>query len=194
MTDYVVEEWTAEERAILDRHFTNTDRPVFALVNLPPVVAGALFARYSGSRKTLRRLFLDEFVESFESLAEGSTAVSLNMERAERLYRNVFDAFGDDSVAQLGGAHLAVEQCSNVMTKVIEWGRLAAYLEQSTRYVPFTDRPGGRFRYHTPDDVAASPVGPEYRETMDGIFELYCRWLPELVEHFAERFPHQEGD
>jgi len=194
VADYVVEEWTDEERSILERHFTNVDRPVFALVNLPPVVAGALFARYSRSPKSLRRLFLDEFVESYESLVEGGTSVLLNTERAERLYRNVFDAFGDDSVAQLGGAHLAIEQCSNVLTKVVERGRLAAYLEQSTRYVPFTDRPGGRFRYHTPDDVAASTVGAEYRDTMDGIFELYCRWLPELVEHYAERFPHQDGD
>src|SRR6266508_4511481 len=132
MTLYIAEEFTTDEADVLRRYFTNLDGPVFALVNLPEVVAGALFARYSRSPKSLRRLFLDEFVEGFEGAAEGWPTTLLNMQRAEQLYRNVFDAYGDDSVAQLGGAHLAVEQCSNVMTKVLEWGRLAAYLEQST--------------------------------------------------------------
>src|SRR5947209_2449258 len=95
-------EWTGEERDILERYFTNVDRPVFALVNLPPVVSGALFSRYSRSPKNLRRLFLDEFVDRFEATAGGAEPAVINSERADRLYRNVFDAFGDDSVAQLG--------------------------------------------------------------------------------------------
>ena len=51
----------SRERAALAPHFTNLDRPVFALVNLPETVKGALFARYSRYQGTLRRLFLDEF-------------------------------------------------------------------------------------------------------------------------------------
>ena len=70
--------------------------------------------------------------------------------RAEALYERVLAEYGDDSVAQLGGAHVAVEGASNLLTKVIQWGRLWRYLEQSTRYIPYTDRPGGRFRYHRP--------------------------------------------
>ena len=49
----------------------------------------------------------------------------------------MFFEYGDDSVAQLGGVHLACEQASNLLTKVLEWGRLMAYLEQSTCYIPY---------------------------------------------------------
>ena len=194
ITDYVTEDWTPEERAVLGHYFSDVDGPVFALTNLPPVVAGALFARYSRSPKSLRRLFLDEFVSELRPSDGPGGAAVLDMERAERLYRNVFDAYGDDSVAQLGGAHLAVEQCSNVMTKILERGRLAAYLEQSTRYIPYTDRPGGGWRYHTPSEVAASSAGPAYRATLDGLFELYARWLPALRQHHEGRFPPDPSD
>ncbi|HMB85070.1 MAG TPA: thymidylate synthase, partial [Methylomirabilota bacterium] len=116
-----VETFTAEERAALAPYFTELDGPVFALVNLPEVVKGALFARYSRSAKSLRRLFLDEFLEPAGRPAE---AGSIGTARADRLYERVFSEYGDDSVAQLGGVHLACEGASNILTKVLEWGRL----------------------------------------------------------------------
>src|SRR5712692_2136200 len=123
--------FTPAERAVLEPYFTNLDGPVFALVNLPEVVKGALFARYSRSAKSLRRLFLDEFVgEGFEG---GGGARPIGTKRAEDLYERMLSEYGDDSVAQLGGVHLACEGASNILTKVLEWGRLMAYLEQSTR-------------------------------------------------------------
>ena len=70
--DYPVEPFTDAERARLAPHVTNLDRPVFALVNLPETVKGALFARYSRYQGTLRRLFLDEFADS---LPDGRPAV-----------------------------------------------------------------------------------------------------------------------
>ena len=82
--------------------------------------------------------------------------VSVGVERAEKLYAQVFNEYGDDSVAQLGGAHIACEYVSNVLTKVLEWGRLMAYLEQSTRYVPYTDTLHGRWRYHIPSELRAA--------------------------------------
>ena len=138
----MTETFTPEEARILSSYFTNTDRPVFALTNLPETVKGALFARYSRSAKSLRRLFLDEFLEQ---VGEPPAAPSIGTTRADQLYERVLSEYGDDSVAQLGGVHLACEGASNVLTKVLEWGRLMAYLEQSTRYVPYTDRPGGRW-------------------------------------------------
>ena len=131
---------TDVEAASIAPYFTNTDKPVFALVNLPETVKGALFARYSRSPKSLRRLFLDEFYEGTQAGAAGSAGV--RSERADRLYQRVFNDYGDDSVAQLGGVHLAVEDASNILTKVLERGRLMAYLEQSTRYIPYTERRG----------------------------------------------------
>src|SRR3974377_2350762 len=140
MFPYSEERFTAEEETVLRRYVTNLDGPVFALVNLPEAVKGALFARYSRSPKSLRRLFLDEFVGDLE--LSGDVEAPVGGKRAEELYDRVFFEYGDDSVAQLGGVHLACEQASNILTKVLEWGRLMAYLEQSTRYIPYDSRLG----------------------------------------------------
>ena len=192
------EEFTADERARLAPYFTNLDGHVFALTNLPETVKGALFARYSRSAKSLRRLFLDEFSEKVTEpqvqgavpIAEGGAAVA----RAEKLYAKVFSDYGDDSVAQLGGAHIACEYVSNIVTKVLEWGRLMAYLEQSTRYVPYTDRLHGRWRYHVPAEIEGGPLRARYVRTMDAAFERYARWIPALQEHFERRYPKLPGD
>ena len=148
---YAVEAFTPDERAILERHFTNLDGPVFALTNLPEVVKGALFARYSRTKKSLRRLFLDEFAEDVGATGELTRAGEA---RAEQLYERVFVEYGDDSVAQLGGVHLACEQASQLLCKALEWGRLAAYLEQSTRYMRYDDRPGDAWRATVPPEIA----------------------------------------
>src|ERR671935_1779947 len=184
------DEFTEEERALLAPHFTDLYGPVFALVNLPEVVKGALFARYSRSAKSLRRLFLDEFVES--AAGEGS-APEVGTGRAEALYERVFFEYGDDSVAQLGGVHLACEGASNILTKVLEWGRLMAYLEQSTRYIPYDDRPSGRYRYHVPAELSG-PLRERYVATLDHAFEAYARWLPRMSDFYAARFPRGAGD
>jgi thymidylate synthase ThyX len=198
MLDAVHEEFTQEEREALAPFFTDLDGPVFCVVNLPEVVKGALFARYSRTSKTLRRLFLDEFLgEGAGDLGRataGLSAADVGVERAERLYERVFSEYGDDSVAQLGGVHLAAEQASQILTKVLERGRLAAYLEQSTRYVPYDDRPGGRFRYHVPPEADRAGLGGRFRETCDLAFETYARWLGPLQDSFRERFPKDPAD
>src|ERR1044072_6044987 len=96
MSLYAAENFTAEEELILRRYVTNLDLPVFALVNLPEVVKGALFARYSRSAKSLRRLFLDEFVDGIGPAPE---PVAVGTRRAEQLYERVLNEYGDDSVA-----------------------------------------------------------------------------------------------
>ncbi|MEX1107176.1 MAG: thymidylate synthase, partial [Ilumatobacteraceae bacterium] len=101
MTVYVPEEFTDSEADILRRYFTNLDGPVFALVNLPEVVKGALFARYSRSPKSLRRLFLDEFVGDLDIEGDQTVDATVGLERAEELYEKVFFEYADDSVAQL---------------------------------------------------------------------------------------------
>jgi thymidylate synthase ThyX len=184
-----VESFSAQERERLRPHFTNLDRPVFALVNLPETVKGALFARYSRYPGTLRRLFLEEFADDVPPAAarahdEGSRAASL--------YERVFLGYGDDSVAQLGGAHVACEWVSNVLTKVLQRPRLAAYLEQSTRYIaydtPLPDPPGG-YRYHR-----APELGPRYEAAMDALFDSYSRSLPRVRAWAADRYPRADGE
>ena len=174
MFPYVEETFTAEEEAILRRYVTNLDQPVFALVNLPEVVKGALFARYSRSPKSLRRLFLDEFVGDLDVSGDASIDATVGLARAEELYERVFFEYGDDSVAQLGGVHLACEQSSNVLTKILEWGRLMAYLEQSTRYIAYDARlPSGHYRYYRPPEILESPLGARYVGDIDRMFDTY---------------------
>jgi thymidylate synthase ThyX len=188
---YWVEEFTPAERARLEPYVTNLDGPVFALRNLPETVKGALFARYSRTGRSLRRLFLDEFADQAD--AGDTRAPATGTGRATELYGRIFDQYGDDSVAQLGGAHLACEQASNLLTKALERGRLAAYLEQSTRYVSYADRPGGRWRYHLDPEVDADPLGAEYRRVLDGLFDTYAALLPALTGHLARVVPRQPG-
>ncbi len=187
---YPVETFTAAERAALEPHFSNLDRPVFALTNLPETVKGALFARYSRYQGTLRRLYLDEFAAD---APEGARPFDgAEGDRAAQLYERIFIGYGDDSVAQLGGAHLACEWVSNVLTKVLQRGRLAAYLEQSTRYIPY-DVPmeagveqgaAGSWRYWRNDDL-----GPEFGTAMDEIFSIYSRSLKDVRAWAEERWP-----
>src|SRR5262245_64373192 len=159
----VAETFTDAERQRLAPYFTNLDGHVFALTNLPETVKGALFARYSRSAKSLRRLFLDEFAGNLDEARPEVSTVGLA--RAEKLYAKVFSDYGDDSVAQLGGAHIACEYVSNVLTKVLEWGRLMAYPEQSTRYVPYTDRLHDRWRYHVPAELEGGALREQYTPT-----------------------------
>lgn len=194
-----VEEFSADELEIVNRHFTNPDRPVFGITGLPEVVKGALFARYSRSPKSVRRLFLDEFASEpalgVSAIAAQPTADgTVGLDRAEQLYDRVFTQYGDDSVAQLGAAHLAVEQASNILTKVLEWGRLASYLEQSTRYIFYDKKLGGRFRFHTPSELVPAGLSGRYRSEMDTSFETYSDVVAKLVTYYEGLYPKQESD
>ena len=136
-----------------------------------------MFARYSRYQGTLRRLFLDEFAADVPD--GGRPFEGEEGERAAGLYERVFGGFGDDSIAQLGGAHIACEWVSNILTKELQRGRLAAYLEQSTRYIPYDSPmdPGspdgpGRWRYYRDAEL-----GDEFVAAMDELFEIYSRSL-----------------
>ena len=191
--DYPVESFTAQEQERLLPHFSNLDRPVFALVNLPETVKGALFARYSRYQGTLRRLFLDEFADDVSGVPirpDGDEG-----ERAAKLYERIFLGYGDDSVAQLGGAHIACEWVSNVLTKVLQRPRLGAYLEQSTRYIaydapmPSPDPARPSYRYYRDAEL-----GPQYTAAMDELFGIYASSLPRVVAWAEREFPRTEGE
>jgi thymidylate synthase ThyX len=194
VTVYVPEEFTDAESDILRRYFTNLDQPVFALVNLPEVVKGALFARYSRSPRSLRRLFLDEFVNDLEIKGDQAVDATVGVDRAESLYEKVFVEYGDDSVAQLGGVHLACEQASNILTKILEWGRLMSYLEQSTRYISYDERLGGRYRYYRDPDLLEGKFGTRYVGDMDRMFDSYSSLAEIVTQHVRSTVPKMDGD
>ncbi|MBS1678961.1 MAG: FAD-dependent thymidylate synthase [Actinobacteria bacterium] len=185
---YPAEHFTPEEVALLAPHFTNLDRPVFALVNLPETVKGALFARYSRYSGSVRRLYLDEFAA--DTPAGGRPFDAEEGARAAGLYERVFVGYGDDSIAQVGGAHVACEWVSNILTKVLQRGRLAAYLEQSTRYIPYDKAlPSGGYRFYRDDRL-----GPEFVAAMDELFVIYSRSLGRVEEWAAGRWPRADAE
>lgn len=202
---YPVESFTDSERALLAAHCSNLDRPVFALLDLPETVKGALFARYSRYPGTLRRLLLDEFAGDLPApattdgggdllaspTADGGEAGEADGEsRATQLYERIFLGYGDDSVAQLGGAHVACEWVSNVLTKVLQRPRLGSYLEQSTRYIAYdAPMPGGGYRYYSDREL-----GPEYVTAMDELFDIYAAAIPRVTAWAREQFPLADGE
>jgi len=192
-------EFTAAEAGLLARYFTNLDRPIFALRNLPEVVKGALFSRYSRTEKSLRRVLLEEFINEpdsgFAHIAGAAGASDDDMvavRRAEEFYERVLVGYGDDSVAELAGAHVAVERVSTLAAKALEDGRIGiSPLEKSTRYVRF-DRPGpdGRFLYHRGPELAR----PEYERAADALFAAYSGLIEPATDAIRRRFPQEQGE
>jgi thymidylate synthase ThyX len=142
----------------------------------------------------LRRLFLDEFVGDLDLTGDLTVDATVGLRRAEELYERVFFEYGDDSVAQLGGVHLACEQASNLLTKILEWGRLMAYLEQSTRYIPYDSRLTGRYRYLRPSEICQSRLAARYISDLDAAFDTYSSMLPAMMEWARDEHPKQAGD
>ncbi len=196
--DVAATEFSSAEAALLSRYFTNLDRPVFALRNLPEVVKGALFSRYSRTEKSLRRVLLDEFINAPES---GFSALAgkpsddddmVAVRRAEEFYERVLVGYGDDSVAELAGAHVAVERTSTLAAKALEDSRIGiSPLEKSTRYVRF-DRPGpdGRHLYHRGPELAH----PDYEPAADALFAAYSSLVEPVTGAIRERFPLEVGE
>jgi thymidylate synthase ThyX len=191
-------EFDPAEAALLTRYFTNLDQPVFALRNLPEVVKGALFSRYSRTEKSLRRVLLDEFINEPESGFDriaGAPAGAEDMvavNRAEEFYERVLVGYGDDSVAELAGAHVAVEQVSMLAAKALEDSRIGlSPLEKSTRYVRF-DRPGsdGRYLYYRGEELA----DPVYERAADALFQTYSGLVEPTTQAIRERFPQESGE
>ncbi|MPZ77612.1 MAG: thymidylate synthase [Deltaproteobacteria bacterium] len=193
-------EFTAEEQARLAPFFTNIERSTFGL-KLPQEVAGALFSRYSRSTKSLRRTFLDEFLGDpalgLGDLFGGQAAASDDsaaLKKARAFYERVLVGYGDDSVAQLGGAHLACENISNVAAKLLEDARIGiAPLEKSTRYVRFDQKDqAGNYLFYREPKIMTSRYRGAYVEVMNLLFETYSRQMEPMLDHVAKSLPIEQ--
>lgn len=190
--------FTAEERALLAPFVTDLDGPIFGLRNLPEVVKGALFSRYSRSDKSLRRILLDEFIQApeadFAAIAgaahENAADQLVAVQRAEAFYERVLIGYGDDSVAELGGAHVACEGVSNIAAKALEESRIGiSPLEKSTRYVAFNHKVAGRYRYLRAPEIMASQHAAGYEAALDGLFDTYSALLEPTLAFVRARAP-----
>jgi thymidylate synthase ThyX len=196
----MVAEFTADEQRALSPFFTNLDRSVFGL-KLPQEVAGALFSRYSRSTKSLRRTFFDEFLGDPElglkDLLGAQTSASDNsaaLKKARAFYDRVLVGYGDDSVAQLGGAHIACENISNVAAKILEDARIGiAPLEKSTRYVRFDQKDSdGNYLYYREPKIMASSHRETYLEVMNMLFDAYSQQMEPMIEFVAKSLPIEQ--
>ncbi len=193
-------EFSPDEQKSLAPFFTNLDRPVFGL-KLPQEVAGALFSRYSRSTKSLRRTFLDEFLGDPElelkpllGAQEVSGDNNASLKKARAFYERVLVGYGDDSVAQLGGAHLACENVSNVAAKILEDARIGiAPLEKSTRYVRFDQKtPEGDYLFYREPKIMASRYRDRYLEVMNLLFETYSRQMEPMLDSVSKSLPIEQ--
>src|SRR5512147_281316 len=193
-------EFSPDEQKSLAPFFTNLDRSVFGL-KLPQEVAGELFSRYSRSTKSLRRTFLDEFLGDPElelrDLLGAQTPASDNsaaLKKARAFYERVLVGYGDDSVAQLGGAHIACENISNVAAKLLEDARIGiAPLEKSTRYVRFDQKTAeGDYLFYREPKIMASRHRGAYLEVMNLLFETYSKQMEPMLDHVAQSLPIEQ--
>ena len=178
--------FTESEHLLLGSFVTNCDTDVFCLYNLPEVIKGALFSRYSRSNKSLRRILLDEFILTTEvSLVDTEDRARdslVSIKKAAEFYDRVLISYGDDSVAELGGAHIACENISNIAAKALEDSRLGiSPLEKSTRYVPFNRKINGYYQYYREPSIMASVYGKLYEKTLDNLFDTYTKLLNPLM-------------
>ncbi len=196
----MTQEFTVDEQKTLAPFFTNLDRSVFGL-KLPQEVAGALFSRYSRSTKSLRRTFLDEFLGDPElelkdllGAQRAASNDSAALKKARAFYDRVLVGYGDDSVAQLGGAHIACENISNVAAKILEDARIGiAPLEKSTRYVRFDQKDSaGNYLFYRDPKIMASAHRDAYLEVMSLLFETYSRQMEPMIEFVAKSLPIEQ--
>jgi len=180
---------SATEHDRLAPFFTNLNAPIFGL-KLPQEVAGALFSRYSRSSKSLRRIFLDEFLGQAD-LPLGQADQTGALDKARAFYERVLIGYGDDSVAQLGGAHIACENVSNVAAKLLEDARIGiAPLEKSTRYVRFdTTDQAGEFLFAKEPAIMASPHRDAYLAGLRRLFETYAAQMEQMIAFMRRSLP-----
>jgi thymidylate synthase ThyX len=200
------EEFSENQVKILERYVTNTSSNVFALRNLPEVIKGALFSRYSRSSLGLRSLLLKDFILN-EETAFSAIAGALHstgheeqdledqimaIKKAQNFYDRILDGYGDDSIGELGGAHLAVENVSMLAAKIIEDCRIGGSpLEKSTRYIYFDQKVDGEYLYYREPILMTSAFRDVYLQTCNRLFETYSTLIPPLTELMEKKFPKE---
>jgi thymidylate synthase ThyX len=206
LQDY--EEFSESQLKILNRYVTNASSNVFVLRNLPEVIKGALFSRYSRSILGLRSLLLKEFIlneeTAFSAIAAAQASASddeheiedqiMAIKKAQNFYDRILDGYGDDSIGELGGAHLAVENVSMIAAKLLEDSRIGGSpLEKSTRYIYFDQKIDGEYLFYREPILMTSAYRDLYLETCNDLFEMYSKLIPALTGLMERKFPKEHG-
>jgi len=201
------ETFSEQQIKILKRYVTNTSSNIFCLRNLPEVIKGALFSRYSRSSMGLRSLLLKEFIMSEETAFSAIVSSMANNEnddrdvedqimaikKAQNFYDRILDGYGDDSIGELGGGHLAIENVSMLAAKVIEDCRIGGSpLEKSTRYIYFDQKVGGEYLFYREPILMTSAFRELYLQTCNKLYETYSGLIPQLTLVMEKNFPKEQ--
>ena len=202
LNDY--EEFSESQLKIIKKYVTNTSSHIFCLRNLPEVIKGALFSRYSRSSLGLRSLLLKEFILNEETAFSSISGLkeeendneledqSIAIKKAQNFYDRILDGYGDDSIGELGGAHLAIENVSMIAAKAIEDARIGGSpLEKSTRYIYFDQKYEGEYLFFREPILMTSAYRDHYVDTCNHLFEVYGRLIPPLTEQMEKDFPKE---
>lgn len=199
------EAFTESQIKILQRYVTNASSNIFVLRNLPEVIKGALFSRYSRSSLGLRSLLLKDFILNEETAFNAIVGAHsgdqaeheledqiMAIKKAQNFYDRILDGYGDDSIGELGGAHLAIENISMIAAKVVEDCRIGGSpLEKSTRYIYFDQKVDGEYLYFREPILMTSAFREPYLETCNYLFETYSSLIPPLTDLMEKRFPKE---
>ncbi|OGN64182.1 MAG: hypothetical protein A3E80_04395 [Chlamydiae bacterium RIFCSPHIGHO2_12_FULL_49_9] len=194
------EEFTENQIKVLERFVTSTTGNVFVLRNLPEVIKGALFSRYSRSTLGLRSLLLKEFIlnddTAFNAITgkqtdvDGTEGQAAAIQKAQNFYDRILDGYGDDSIGELGGAHLAIENISMLAAKVVEDSRIGGSpLEKSTRYIYFDQKVNGEYLFYKEPVLMTSAFRELYLKTCTDLFDTYGKLIPPLTALIEKGFP-----
>ncbi|WP_268542296.1 FAD-dependent thymidylate synthase [Candidatus Nitrosotenuis cloacae] len=167
-------EFTEQQKEALSKHFSNTDDPVFAIITPRQVDRGALMSRYSRTDKSMRRIFVDEFLS--------------NENRGEEFYNRVLIEYGDDSVAELGIAQIAIEGISNIAVKKIEDRRIGlSYLEKSSRYVSWDKKVNGEYKFYREPTIMKTQFADDYLQCCNFDFDVYSKSIEPMLKYIREK-------
>ena len=208
--DFAGEEWTEKDLELIESFASNPRGLVSVLTNLPPEIAGALCSRASRASNSLLKVLLKEYlqpildgedkkiaqelIETISFLKTRGFKNILNNQRAQAFYAKWLSQYGDDSIAQMTGAHIVFWGISQVAMKFLEDRRIGLEpIEKSTRYVNFGNKVGGRYLYYIPKpDLEKYGLLKEYQEVMDNLFDTYGKSLPPLIEWLKKNFDDKE--
>lgn len=195
------EEFSDTQLKILEKYVTNTSSHIFVLRNLPEVIKGALFSRYSRSSLGLRSLLLKEFISNEDEAAfkaitgkieenDQIAAQTAAIRKAQNFYDRILDGYGDDSIGELGGTHIAIENVSMLAAKFLEDCRIGGSpLEKSTRYVYFDQKVNGEYLFYRESVLMTSAYRDLYINTCNMLFDTYSRLIPPLTALIDDKMP-----
>ncbi len=209
---YEKDKYSKEEKYRLSPFFTNLEKSVYAPIISAPEVIGALCSRTSRAAGDLRNIFLNEYITPFldpkgdkeakkygkelegliDFLHKHPTEKTFSNPRARSFYSKWLAQYGDDSIAQMAGMHVVLSSISQLAIKHLQDQRIGlAPLEKSTRYVDYSDKVNGEYKYYTDPNLKAWGLEKEYRAAMNSLFQTYTDLQPKLQVYLKEKFPDE---